>query len=87
MKLKLYAVKDDLCGFKQISMSENDAMALRDFSYACNSNELIKMNAKNFAFYRVGEYDTENGIINTDGCPCLIANGDSLVRKEQENNV
>lgn len=79
MKLCLYAIKDDLTGFKSISMEDNDPCALRNFSYAVTSNEIVKLNAKNYSLYKLGIYDTETGIIDSS-MPELIVTADSITR-------
>lgn len=82
MKLGMYAIKDDLTGFKNVSVQDNDPVALRDFTYACNSTEIVKLNTKNYSFYKIGIYDTELGTIDNTDMPKLIATADSVVRKE-----
>lgn len=78
----LYSVKDELKGFGAVIVSDNDPIAIRDFAYACNSNEIMKLNHKDYSLYKVGEYDTELGLIKTDGFPQLLVDCSSVIKKE-----
>lgn len=78
----LYSIKDDLTGFKGISIEDNDPVALRNFDYAVHSTEIIKLNARNYGLYKLGTYDTESGIISSFDSPKLIVTADSIYRKD-----
>lgn len=85
MKLGLYAIKDDLTGYKNITIADNDPVALRDFSYAVNCNEIIKLNTKNYSLYKLGVYDTELGVIDNTDCPQLLTTADACFREVNKN--
>lgn len=62
MKYPIYAVKDRLVGFMQPMVEMNDDSAIRNFNYG-----LEKSGVKNsdYSLYRIGEYDTDSGIISS----------------------
>lgn len=60
----VYSVKDSKAGYDMLYMAENDAIAIRNFEIACNTSDSMFNNfPADFALYKVGEFNTENGSI------------------------
>lgn len=68
MKLKLYAIKDTVVGeLQNIVESQNDAVIIREIHNAINAptENPLKTNYKDKQLYRLGEYDTKTGQIDS----------------------
>lgn len=66
MKLGVYSVRDNLTGFLEPQVSLNDAVAVRAFEQACaNSSSVMGFRASDFSLYKIGEFDTETGFIES----------------------
>lgn len=68
MKLKIYAIKDVVVGeFQNIIESANDGVIIREATNAVNSatDNALKLNYKDKQLWRLGEYDTKTGQINS----------------------
>lgn len=65
MKKGVYAVKDlKSKQFAEPFIDVNDAAALRGFAFAVNNGNLImKFSPADFRLYKVGEFDTELGVV------------------------
>ena len=62
----LYCVRDYKVGYTAVITDENDAVALRAFKLALTPDTIMYNNPKDFALFKVGEFDTDTGIIT----PC-----------------
>lgn len=81
MKYGLYTIEDKINGFMSINTDVNDPSAVRNFSLAVSqSGSVINHSPSDFALYKVGEFDTESGNIDTIIPPKFIVNGSELVR-------
>lgn len=77
----LYAIKDQHVGFGQITISDNDAVAMRHFQNACEQPNSIFITApSDFELFSIGEYDTKTGEI-TSISPRLICSAKDFVNK------
>lgn len=68
MKVKLYAIKDTVVGeLQNIVESQNDAVIIREIHNTINSptENALKTNYKDKQLYRLGEYDTKTGQIES----------------------
>lgn len=68
MKLSVYAVKDELVGFMQPFVLQNDQQALRSFAATVNATDgnPIAKAYKDMSFYRLGTFDDATGVITSD---------------------
>lgn len=67
MNYIIFTTKDELTGFSGIAMAKNEAEAMRQFSIMANDKEtIIGQHPKDFSLYKLGNYDTDNGIIVPD---------------------
>lgn len=72
----LYSVRDTKTGFLPPQADQNNDSAIRNFMHACmQKDSLMYTHGTDFELYKIGEYDTESGIINPCN-PCeFLANG------------
>lgn len=82
MIVNLYAIRDRKCGFLPPTTDINDDTARRNFAYAVMSREpMFLAFPDDYDLYRVGEYDTDSGIVSS--CPPEhLVSAQSLLVKE-----
>lgn len=79
MKYPIFSYRDNKVGFGQPITDMNDQSAIRGFSYAINNNQgLMNFSPKDFDLYKIGEFDSEKGIILGYKAPELIVSGASV---------
>lgn len=80
MKYPIYAVRDIKVGFNQPMTDINDNTAERNFAYAVNNpaNGIMNFVPKDYDLYKIGSFDTETGLIESEKVPVLICSGDSV---------
>lgn len=66
MKLNLYSIKDKQDQFKQPFVDVNDALVLRHLNNSLKDKNEFSLNPEDFILYRVGSFDTETGILESD---------------------
>ena len=79
MKKCVYVVRDDLRGYiGPLSQADNDAIAMRDFAVAIQSDSgLLGRRRGDFRLYCVADFDLESGVLTA--CePRLVAEGLSI---------
>lgn len=75
MKYGIYSYRDVKCGFMPPQCDQNDAAAIRGFSYAVNNNNLMNFAPKDYDLFKIGEFDVEKGIIVPLEVPLILASG------------
>lgn len=76
----LYAVRDAKTTFWPPQVEINEASAIRNFAQMINSGNGVAAFAPNdFDFYKVGEFDTEKGIVSATLPIELVCSGVSVV--------
>lgn len=64
MKLPVYAVRDVRSTFTGLTIDTNDATAARNFSHAVMQvGSIMNSHPQDFSLYRLGEFDTDTGIL------------------------
>lgn len=64
MLYNVYAIQDAAVGFMTPTVDVNDRTAVRNFVHAMkNVNSIMNSHPQDFALYRIGEYDSELGVI------------------------
>lgn len=79
MKLGIYSMRDSVAGqYNTPTFEQSDFIAQRSFRYAINKNDFLGFNCKDVDLFKLGEFDTETGIITpidpvklVDGVACL----------------
>ena len=78
MKYPLYSYKDEKVGFMPPVCESSDVTAVRRFTYDINTgNDFMGQFPDDYKLYKVGEFDTDKGKINTI-VPELIVDGRSV---------
>lgn len=82
MKISVYSYRDCLVGYGMPILRDNDAVATRAFKFDVNEDRsMFKSDPKDFQLFRIGEFDTDTGIIDSYD-PVLIVNANDLIDKE-----
>lgn len=87
----IYSIRDHLTGFMQPVVESSDPAALRNFAMAVNrfpkeaGASLMSWRPADYDFFRLGDFDTESGLITSYPSPKLLASGLSV--KEVNSDV
>lgn len=82
MKYSIYSIRDDLTGFLTPTFEVNDAVAMRNFSYAVERDDsLLSSHPQDYSFYHIGYFDSDTGCFESIQPPNLICRASSLVHK------
>jgi hypothetical protein len=66
MKFSIYSVRDKLSGYMNISLEKGDAIATRSFTTLVNTPDTVLFaNPGDYDLYKVGEFDSESGTIES----------------------
>lgn len=84
MKKMLFAIKDNKVGFLAPMVDDNENTAIRNFKYAVSNNDILNFAPSDFDLFRIGEFDTDSGIITALSSPDFICNGINVKEKEDE---
>lgn len=77
MKYGCYVIKDIKAGYLTPMFDQNDATAMRNFQRATmNTQDVLYSHGSDFELYRIGEYDTDTGIIKTEDKKLLFVGKD-----------
>lgn len=82
MKYPIYSYRDLKVGFGAPATDMNDQSAIRGFSYAINNPGIMNFSPKDYDLYKIGEFDTEKGIITGFEVPQLVVSGSSVFSEE-----
>ncbi|WGL31294.1 nonstructural protein [Dipodfec virus UOA04_Rod_862] len=82
MIFQVYSVRDHLTGFMTPVLEQNEAVAVRNFSMACDrlkvDSSVMAWRPSDFALYQIGSFDSDSGLVAPLSPPKLICNGDSV---------
>ena len=78
MKYGIYSIRDSKTGFYPPMTDQSDQSAIRNFSYAVNNEGVMNYSPKDFDLYRLGEFDTEDGTIESLKVPEFMVSGTSV---------
>lgn len=66
MKYGIYCMRDNVRGFLDPVLAESDALALRNYEFTMSrESTLYSFRPSDFSFYKLGEFDSETGKIDT----------------------
>lgn len=78
MKFGMYAIRDVLSGFMTPVLESNDAVAMRNFRMATDTNSgLMHYRPSDFALYHIADFDAELGVLTPIVPPVVVCNGGS----------
>ncbi len=66
MIFSVYSIRDELTGFLSPVVEQNDAIAMRNFRHACDSNpdtSLMSWEPTSYCLYRIATFDTDSGVV------------------------
>lgn len=64
MKLPVYAIRDVRSTFTGLTVDTNDATAARNFAHAVMQvGSIMNSHPQDFSLYRLGEFDTDTGVL------------------------
>lgn len=91
MRYTMYSIKDSLSGYMTPVLEANDPVAVRNFAMACDAvkrdQSVMAYRPSDFGLYKIGEFDTELGVLSPLVPPELLCTGDSLQRSERDAQV
>lgn len=61
--MKIYSVLDQLVGYQNLTIYENEAIAIRDFTAFVNANKNISDFAVDYSLWCLGDFDKNKGIL------------------------
>ena len=66
MKFGVYSIRDVKSGFMSPTLEQSDVMAARNFESAIMSSKegLFTTHAEDFILYKIGEFDSETGVVS-----------------------
>lgn len=83
MKYGVYSIRDSKVGFTPPVVDQSDQSAIRGFGFAINNPEnIMNFSPKDFDLYKVGEFDSEKGVLIPLDMPELVYNGVSAVNEK-----
>lgn len=85
MKYPLYCVRDNKVGFQpQILVEQNDASAVRGFSFAINNPQgIMNYSPTDFDLFKIGDFDVDTGKI--ESCvPENVCSGYSVFTEKEK---
>lgn len=80
----LYVIKDELSGYAPPIAIKSDEMAKRWFINQVNTTAVMKESAKDFSLWKVGEFNTESGLVVGEALNelKLIERAESVVKND-----
>lgn len=71
----VYTIRDEASSlFMTLQVNDNNDVAMRNFDYAMQTNDIMKFSPSDFSLWYVGDYDDTTGII-TSKDPLLLKRG------------
>lgn len=90
MMLNVYSIRDVRSGFLTPTVDQNDYIAARNFANAImESHGVLFTHASDFQLFRIGEFDTDKGVLVPAPVHELVSDGAEVFRamKKEEANV
>lgn len=85
MKYGIYAIEDAKTTFMPPTIDFNNVSAMRNFEHAVRQpDSIMRSHPSDFALFRVGTFDNENGKIIPERSPVLVCDATLCLRKEDE---
>lgn len=68
----IYTVRDEASGlYMTPTASITNEVAIRDFDYAVQSNDLMRYKPEDFSLWHIGDYDDATGVIDACNPQCI----------------
>ena len=79
MICQIVAIRDRLTGFAHPNLEYSLQSAQRSFADAIRENSKFGEHISDFSLYRLGTFDTDDGIVDVPDVPELICSGYDIV--------
>lgn len=81
MKFGVYSIQDVKTGFMAPAVEINDQVAMRNFQHAImQSDSILFTHASDFKLYKIGEFDSDNAMLDQIVPVVLIADGGAVLK-------
>lgn len=71
----IYTIRDEASQlYMSLQTNETEQLAIRNFDYALQSNEMMRFQPQDFSLWQVGTYDDVTGVITSQN-PKVIKRG------------
>lgn len=81
MNFGVYSIQDVKTGFMTPTIDQNDQSAIRNFSSAVmQSDGILFTHAEDFRLYKIGEFDSDSGSIQSIAPIEHLVDGSSVLR-------
>lgn len=85
MMLNVYSIRDVRSGFLTPTVEQNDYIAARNFANAImESKGVLFTHASDFQLFRIGEFDSDKGVLIPAQLHELISDGAEVLRSMQQ---
>lgn len=86
MKFGMYCMQDLKTGFLTPTIDQTDASAIRNFDSAIlQSQGVLFTHAEDFRLFRIGEFDSESGVVEPLAMPVVLRDGASVLRGDRHD--
>ena len=83
--LNVYSIRDVRSGFLTPTVDQNDYIAARNFANAImESHGVLFTHASDFQLFRIGEFDSDKGVLIPAQLHELISDGAEVLRSMQQ---
>ena len=85
MMLNAYSIRDVRSGFLTPTVEQNDYIAARNFANAImESKGVLFTHASDFQLFRIGEFDSDKGVLIPAQLHELVSDGAEVLRSMQQ---
>ena len=85
MMLNVYSIRDVRSGFLTPTVDQNDYIAARNFANAImESKGVLFTHASDFQLFRIGEFDSDKGVLIPAQLHELVSDGAEVLRSMQQ---
>lgn len=88
MMLNVYSIRDVRYGFLAPTVEQNDYIAARNFANAImETHGVLFTHASDFQLFRIGEFDTDNGVLKPAQLHELVSDGAEVLRSMRKEDA
>lgn len=68
----IYTIRDEVSAtYMALQLNDNNDVAIRNFDYAMQNNDMMRFSPTDFSLWYIGDYDDETAIIDHKTPLCL----------------
>lgn len=88
MMLNVYSIRDVRSGFLTPTIEQNDYIAARNFANAImESHGVLFTHASDFQLFRIGEFDSDKGVLKPAQLHELVSDGAEVLRSMRKEDA